>query len=312
MKANTVVLKSDQHFGHKAPPNPLGEVLRLIPLAVRQSIRMRFEGRSRASGTQPRWLTAASDIRLVDYSGDDDTILYFEAPCLGEAAPELYEQKELFDTGKPEPDDSGFDLLGDVLSDVSANNSDSDRFDRQLLRQLTRFKKGISGTFSEIDFFGKRYTTPAVLNHNIIETAESFTSETPQSDSVRVVGTLDMVRASTQAFALKLDDGQELRGVMLGGEVGDQKHLLEKRVLILGKAIYRPSGRLLRVDTTEMSSATDEDTFFSKMPTATRKAFDVREVVREQSGKRGLSAIFGKWPGDETDEEIERALQEMS
>lgn len=310
---STVVLKSNKHYGSKAPPKPLGEIIRVIPLAVRQSIRMAFEGRSIARGKVPHWLTAASDVRLVDYSGEDDTILQFEVPTFIDAAPELFEQKELFDTGKPAPSDTGFDLLADVLSDLMANNADSERFDRSLLRLLTSFKRGINGTFQEVSFTGQRYDAhqPAILNECVIRTAESFTSETPMPERVRVVGTLDMIRASTQAFALNLDDSQEIRGVMVTGEIGDQKHLLEKRVLILGKAIYRPSGRLLRVDTEEILAASADDTFFSKMPTPSRKKLDVKEIVREQSHKRGLAAIIGKWPGDETDEEIEAALQEL-
>jgi hypothetical protein len=311
---NTVVLKSDKHYGCKAPPYPLGEIMRLIPAAVRQSIRMGFEGRSSARGTRPRWLVAASDIRLVDYSGDADTVLQFESPKLGDAAPELYEQKELFDMGKPDPADTGFDLLGDIISDISAKNSNSDRFDRALLRHLSKFKKGINGTFQQVDFMGHRYPQgkSAVLNECTVKTAEEFSSHTPNSNRVRVVGTLDMIRASTQAFAIQLDDGEEIRGVMVDGEISHQKHLLEKRVLILGKAIYRPSGRLLRVDTEELASASADDTFFSKMPTPSRRKLDVREIVREKSHKRGLAAIIGKWPGDETDEEIEVALQELS
>ena len=37
---------------------------------------------------------------------------------------------------------------------------------------------------------------------------------------VRLCGVLDMVRASTQTFALKLDDGQEARGSLTDGAVG--------------------------------------------------------------------------------------------
>ena len=38
----------------------------------------------------------------------------------------------------------------------------------------------------------------------------------------------------------------------------------------------------------------------------------VAEIVRRQQLKGGVSAVFGQWPGDETDEEIERGLKELS
>lgn len=311
---NTVVLKSEQRYGRKAPPKALGEVLRQIPGTVRQAIRMAFEGRSSGVGKRPQWLDAMSDIRLVDYGGDEDTVLSFECPRFGDAAPELYEQRRFGWASRPEPDDTGFDLLGAVLIDVAARNADSDRFDRTLLRQLARFRTGAKEAFRELGFTGSRFSvsSPAVLNDDVIATARSLSEDTPSSEPVRVVGTLDMIRASTQAFALKLDDGQEVGGVMIAGDVGESRHLLATRVLILGKSVYRPSGRLLRVDAEELRPASASDRFFSRIPIPGRRRLDVKNILREQSHKRGLAAIMGKWPGDETDEEVAAALQELS
>ena len=51
---------------------------------------------------------------------------------------------------------------------------------------------------------------------------------------VRVVGTLDMLRASTQKFALRLDDGQEVRGVLVSGSIVDAAARMNSRALVLG------------------------------------------------------------------------------
>ena len=127
----TVVLTSKDHYGRKVPPKAFGGLLSVLPDAIRYSIRMAFESRSRARGKRPGWLAAASDIRFVGHSGDDTTILHFEVPCLGEAASGLYEQGELWPT-RPEANDR-LRLLGDVIADVAADNGDSERFDRPLL-----------------------------------------------------------------------------------------------------------------------------------------------------------------------------------
>jgi len=310
----TVTLKSQCHFGHKVPPGPFGTILREIPAAVGQSIRMAFEGRSSVKGKKPHWLTAAADIRFVGYGGDDDTVMYFEAPRLGEAAEVLYRQQEMPFMTRPSPDDTGFDLLGDVLGDLGAENTDSERFDRPLLRQLRRFSDALSEAFNELQVAGHRFTqrSPATLNRNVIETARRFVSETPLPQRVRVAGNLDMIRASTQAFALKLENGEEVRGVLLGGDIGTLTGMFQQEVLVLGKAIYRASGRLLRIDAEEVSPASEQDRYFSAVPRPVRKTFDLRQVLREQEHKKGLSAIFGKWPGNETDEQIQEALKELS
>ena len=49
----TVTLKSQGHFGRKVPPGPFGAIIREIPAAVRQSIRMAFEGRSPSGARSP-------------------------------------------------------------------------------------------------------------------------------------------------------------------------------------------------------------------------------------------------------------------
>jgi hypothetical protein len=61
-----------------------------------------------------------------------------------------------------------------------------------------------------------------------------------------------MVRHSTRSFALLLADGQEIRGVL---EARDpdllQKHFGQE-ITVFGKAIYRPSGSLFRLDAEEI------------------------------------------------------------
>src|SRR5439155_25873964 len=114
---HVVRLRSKDHYGRHVPPSAVGEILRALPVVVRQAIRMGFAGRSTTRGRRPAWLTAASDIRFVGFDGNEDTLLHFEAPSFGEAAEELYRQPEFW-PNKPPPEDTGFDLLGDVLADV--------------------------------------------------------------------------------------------------------------------------------------------------------------------------------------------------
>ena len=94
----TITLTSDHHYGRRLPPQALGHALTAIPAVVRQSVSMAFRGRSRVRRPRPRWLKAAADIRFIDHQGDDASVLYFEAPTLGEAAAELYQQQEFWST----------------------------------------------------------------------------------------------------------------------------------------------------------------------------------------------------------------------
>jgi hypothetical protein len=306
-------LKSSAHYGKNAPPEPVGAVLSLIPQLAVRSVRMAYQGSSSISGKYPDWLRRATDVRFVDYSGADDTIIYFSAPILGEAAEEVYAQQEIWTT-RPEPQLTAFDLVNDVIHDIRANNAESEKFDSQLLNTITRFRRGVDDGYSELVV---ESSTPEVrqaesLDLTVIQTATELRQITPEPQRTRVFGHLDMLRASTQAFALRLDSGEEIRGVMSVGDIGTIREMLGKPVTIFGRAVFRPSGRLLRIDADEILPGRDSNSFFSVAPTGKPKTYDAGAIIRSQPTKRGLAAIYGKWPGDETDEEIEEALRAIS
>jgi hypothetical protein len=310
----TITLTSDQHYGRRLPSEALGKALRAIPEVVERSISMAFRGRSSVRGSRPGWLHAAADIRFIDHRGDDASTLVFEVPRLGDAASQLYRHQEFFWSSHPGPDDTGFDLLGDVLTDVANRNEDSDRYDPQLLRRLAAFRTVLDRTFDEMRIVGHRYTAdrPARLTREIVTNARELYSRGLMPQRVRIAGTLDMIRASTQTFTLKLEDGQEVQGVLAGADIDALKERFRQRVLVLGRAVYRASGHVLRIEADEIQLATDGDHFFATLPKSRRRRFDLRNVLREQAHKKGVDAILGRWPGDETDEVIEQALEEMS
>ena len=310
----TITLTSDQHYGRRLPSEALGNALKAIPEAVERSISMAFRGRSSVRGSRPEWLLAAADIRFIDHLGDDASTLVFEVPRLGDAASQLYRQPEFFWSSHPGPDDTGFDLLGDVLADVANRNEDSDRYDPPLLRRLAAFRTVLGRAFDEMRIVGHRYTAerPARLTRETVMNARELYSRSLMPQRVRIAGNLDMIRASTQTFTLKLDDGQEVQGVLAEGDIGALKGLFRRPVLVLGRAVYRASGRVLRIEADEIQPATDRDRFFATLPKPRRRRFDLRNVLREQGHKRGVEAILGQWPGDETDDAIEQALEEIS
>lgn len=306
-------LKSEQHYGKRVPPEDFGVLLLSIPRAVRQAIAMRFAGISKPSGRPTTWLTKAADIRFVDHYGEDDTTLVFEAPILGESAEEIYRQPDLF---RPLPlqGDTGFDLLGDVVRDIQARNEESDIFDVSLLKQVSNFKKGINGKFSEADLWGNRIKEkePVVINQTVIETAEEFKNCTPAPQTVRVMGNLDLIRASTLGFGLILKSGESVRGILQETDPERLHKYWRKDVLVLGHAIFKPNGRLLRIEATTIEDAAEADLFFSVVPHPNKRVFNLKETIRQQQHKKGLAAIIGQWPGDESEEEIEELLREVS
>lgn len=147
---------------------------------------------------------------------------------------------------------------------------------------------------------------------NVVASADEADAAVLMPQRVRLVGKLAGLSADSRTFDLVLDDGQQIAGALVAGDVSGMASLINQRVLVLGAAIYRISGDLLRIDADEVGLTSDEGEFFSAIPRPIRVCVDLDEVVREQHQKRGVSAIIGQWPGDETDEEVAAALKELS
>ena len=118
-----------------------------------------------------------------------------------------------------------------------------------------------------------------------------------------------MVRHSTRSFGLVLDSGDEVRGVLIEGTSEVQQDYFGKEITVLSKAIYRPSGTLLRVDASEILPTVDGRRAFSKVPPS---LFQSRRPERRlQTSKSGVASFFETWPGEETDRDLLEALEEI-
>jgi hypothetical protein len=61
-----------------------------------------------------------------------------------------------------------------------------------------------------------------------------------------------------------------------------------------------------------MEPATGDALLWSRMPTPIFRELDGRKLSVPQGARSGVAAIWGQWPGDETDEEFIEALSQLS
>lgn len=243
MKMIEHAIRLEGSFGNRLPPLIGGQLLQHIGPTVRSAALMAIEGVGRPLGRPRRWVGAVSDIRFVGARADDAIRFDFLAPPLGEAAPELYRQRDFW-REPPAADSTAFDLLHGVLEDIGADNADSDRYDDGVLHQLARFAplfgKGGDGDLRRIALDGapRRHRAEAVITGATIDHVHRLRDRIPQPQQVRLVGKLDMIRDSTRAFALKLDAGTEVPGVFVPGTMEDIQPLFRERVLVTGQLVY--------------------------------------------------------------------------
>jgi hypothetical protein len=306
MTSYTLRLTGPSARGVRVAGPLLRDLLDTLVDAVQQSVRLRMEGRSRASGSAPAWLERAASFDLEIRQGSTQLVL--QAPTLGEAAPERFAQPDLFDVISP--DDSCLDLFARALDDALGGKEDSDLYDDGLIATLEGFDKVFRHGVDRIELCNGRTRG---LDRGAVESLHQLRRRIPAEQRVRVAGKLELLRHSKRMFMLELESGEIVRGVVFTDEAfGALPALFGEQVLISGLARFRPSGKVLRIETDHVSPAEGDTSIWAKAPRPLLRSLDVRALRQSQGPKSGVAALFGQWPGDETDEEFEAALRDLA
>jgi hypothetical protein len=282
------------------------DVLAALVEGTQRAVRLRLEGRSTSGGPVPAWLeqAAAFDLRIEEGS----TQLVLDAPNLSAAAPEQFAQAQLFD--EVPADRSCLDLFVDSLDDALNRRYDSVLFDDGLLQALWMFRGAFRHGVDTIEVVNGRTLR---LDAEAVEGFDALKRGIPPDQRVILAGTLDELRHSSRMFTLVLEDGASIRGVVSGGfELERLGPLWGKKARVSGTAKFRPSGAILRAECDDIQPVDGDISIWSRAPQPLFTEFDVRALHQEQGPRSGVSAIFGKWPGEESEEEFLRALSEVS
>ncbi|HMD97698.1 MAG TPA: hypothetical protein VKM93_10270 [Terriglobia bacterium] len=309
-----ILIETNENYGRRPPMDFCGAVFRGFAPMLGYSVRMALEGSSSSVGAPPSWLRKAADVRVTGFAERAGaTILNLEAPLLGEAAQEIYSQNTLWET-KPAPNETAVNVLARVLGDVRDANDESAFYDRPLLGRVARLRHLLAGVVTSIRLpaAADDQRLSAVVNEQVVESAVRLWDRTPPSAQIRLTGVLDMIRHSTRSFGLVLEGGAEVRGVLETQEqMKDLTPFLGAKVLVLGRAVYRPSGKLLRVDAHSFDSGEGQPQLFGKVPPPREKRPPIIRMKPSDQYRKGVGAFFGIWPGEESDEDFTRMLKEI-
>lgn len=287
----------------------LRDLLDLFSEGAQGALRLRVEGRSQAPGPRPPWLERAARLDFVGL-GDGSTTLTLESPSISEGAPDYFAQRQLFHTF--DADLSALHLLAESLEQALTGQSDSEVYDQALLQRLSSLTKVLDSRLTRLEVRSNGRCETAV-DADRLRRVEGLLSTTPPSQRVQIAGHLDTIRHSDRMFVLLLEDGSTVKGVAEGLAPRQLAECFGKVTVIDGLAVFRPSGRLLRVEAERVETATDAELeLWSRAPRPTFGPLDDSALAQPQGLRSGINAIIGQWPGDESEEEFLAALAEMS
>jgi len=314
MVEHKVVVHGPAVRGAGVMPSAAGAVLSSLERSLRGTVDVAFR-RSSSAGRRMKWLRRAGEVEFADAerTGKNEMVLYFKASTFDEVATEYYSEPTLFDDG-PAKSDTAFDVFSDAVADVLAGRADSDKYDVGLLKRFHRFNTSVFDEgVDELVVWGNRIpkSDPTHLSRRFADGARDLYVRTPEPSRVRIAGRLDMIEASTMAFALVLPGNEKVRGVWKGNDFETLRALVNSDVAASGLAVFRPSGVLLRIDADALAPQRDGDRFFATVPVPTGAKLDLKAVLREQHSRGGMGAIGGMIPAEESDDEFLAAVAEM-
>ena len=282
-------------------------VQRMLPLALRDAVRMRVYASSRRIGRPLQSLHEAWGLWLGDVVADRDTggtTMIARVPTLGDAAPKLFDQGVLFDDGL-KPTDTVFDLLGDVISDVSTENRSSRLFDTAMLQTVANYDRARKSGLTSMRFaLPNRTINHSVVDKRVIDLAKQLQDETPKAQRVRIMGRLDALFYENQSFVLQLVDGSRLRGAWMKDSPEPLRDLWGRDVLIEGHVQFKPNGDPLALEAELITIASERDQFWSKLPVPLPKVTKKPTRPSVRATKNPWDLVVGIWPGDESEEEF--------
>lgn len=306
-------VRVDLRNASAAPADAVAQLLSKMPAAAKAAAFMAVRGVGGAVGRPPlSWLSELTDVRFEKADTTADTLrIGFLLPTLSATAPDYYFAQQDFFRDGLDPQATAIDLLLDAVADVASENADSGRYDTHVLHRIAKLEKVFEDVGRiELDAHS-RSGHPVLLDEGIVTRARHLQHDTPEPVPVRIVGRLDMLRASTLGFGLVLEDGTRLSGVH-GVDLDELKPMLNREVVVVGKLVFRASGRPLRIEADQVGLAIGTAPMWRHLPEAARPRLGPAQLVPAGRGKTGIGHLFGAWPDDEDDAAIEAELARLS
>ena len=291
----------------------LKSIIDILSEGSERALRLALEGESVKRGTVPSWLSASADFVLKDIKRGS-TVLVFEAPTLGSVAEEQIQQPDLWNI-VPSPDETAITVLSKTIADAESENLDSNNLDRGVFETLTEFKRLLNGTDLKINLTSeKRKQDKFQLDNISYQKIYRIRNETPEPQAVLLTGFLNMIQHSQRRFELTMENGQTVRGKADENSVNvEQVRILwGKKVTVKGVLYYTPSKKPRYLEAEIITSKQTGDDIFNTIPIPFKAPDPLLQAQKNISSEGIVSEIWGKWPGDESIEDLLEELKEIS
>jgi hypothetical protein len=277
------------------------------------ALRLSVEGASKKRGKIPEWLKKSLDLTVTGIS-KGSTILEVEAPTLLESAPDQVQQQDLWYT-RPEPEDTPLSIFSRSVLDATSENTESEYYDQGVLSSLLSFKPVLNKYLDKIEISSnERPKESFSLEPVDMEKISRLRRSIKEPHAVIISGLFNLIEHSERRFQLIQDDGSKLLGKVEPDFISeeDMRSFWGKKVTVKGTAYFNPSGKVRLIDAQIIKNFEPGEQVFDIVPERELPKEIVYALETKREGKSPFLSIWGKWPGEESIEDLLFTLKESS
>ncbi|SDA96756.1 hypothetical protein SAMN03080617_04280 [Algoriphagus alkaliphilus] len=256
----------------------------------------------------PRNLHRYLDIFLTQtQEGDGDTILTLDA----ESFKNIPIQLNLFTEKEALKDLTPMALVIKSFTAALSDDADKNMIDEPLLDELLQFKNFFNSDLEKI-LLSNRKTIPEIeFSKKEIEKVKSLYKSIPLPKKQVVAGVIDEMKYSKEQVILTTSDSKKVIVIVAKDLLSQLKEFFGRDISITGMAHYKPGGNLSYIQLESFGEPGKAGHFLSRRPDQLTTNQQIAIQLSQGKKKNPLDDIFGKWPGNESDEEFEQMMKAL-
>lgn len=295
------------------PITALRAICELMVEGAGRALRLSVEGLSLHKGKVPHWQRLATEFTITGIE-KGSTVLEVEAPELKEVIPEQIAQQNLWYKG-PMPDDTAISVFSRSVLNAVSQKTEGDRYDKGVLDALISLKPVFTEYASDCDIISnERPEEHFSLNFDVLEEFKEIETKTPEPRAIVLSGLFDLIEHSEGRYKLELKDGRKIAGVVDLSliELEQMRSFWGKQITLKGIGHFTPSGKIRFIEAHLIKPFEEGEEIFQKPQEQEKIPLLFEELRETPRGKSSIMKIWGKWPGDESIEDLLTTLHKVS
>ncbi len=285
----------------------LADLAASLQAIAKGALQIRLGGISNWRGRTTLRLNGALEIRLRGLR-PGSTVLDLECDTFRESL--AGQQGDVFRPNILEalPALTPMSLVIQSFQDALQPQPNEEHLDKPLLQELQQFKKLFSEANETITISNRGSLPSLELRKQDLAKIHILEVQTPEPQNVLVKGLVETLKYSKSKVIIQTSEGridaflpQTLTPDAISRHWG-------KEVTIAGMAHYRPSGRMAFIEIERIFEPSDGDAYFSRKKSSETAEQQIQRQLAEKQYQNQLGDLVGKWPGEESFEDLLKQL----